>query len=283
MTQKQMGRPPARRLWRNVWLAGTLGPVLAVTAWSGAHAVTILPDAFASGAINLQHSSFCGAACSIQPTLGDFGNVTGLGDVAGANATATIGAAMSAFTVSSSFDVDPGWTAGANVTAVYSFEWVGPTSSTTIDTDIAVLVHTEVDAGATEARAHLTILDESTHALVFNDSWGCAFNGCANPDFNGTLQLSLSPNVVYDVSMTTQLISHVPFGGGAASAFMDPHIFQDPIGIDPSYALALSAGVGNTVGPSGGVPEPAAWAMLTLGFGAVGRLARRRRLAPAMA
>jgi len=110
MTQKQMGRPPARRLWRNVWLAGTLGPVLAVTAWSGAHAVTVLPDAFASGAINLQHSSFCGAACSIQPTLGDFGNVTGLGDVAGANATATIGAAMSAFTVSSSFDVDPGWT-----------------------------------------------------------------------------------------------------------------------------------------------------------------------------
>ncbi len=36
-------------------------------------------------------------------------------------------------------------------------------------------------------------------------------------------------------------------------------------------------------GPGGGVPEPATWAMLIMGFGLVGSAARRRRVARAAA
>jgi hypothetical protein len=49
----------------------------------------------------------------------------------------------------------------------------------------------------------------------------------------------------------------------------------------------LSTGAANgyvveyRLAPSGGVPEPATWAMMILGFGLAGTMVRRRRLAPA--
>lgn len=65
----------------------------------------------------------------------------------------------------------------------------------------------------------------------------------------------------------------VTYGGAAASA--DPVFSID----DPTYAGFSIVGVPDGVAPPGGpaaVPEPAAWAMMVAGFGAVGGAMRRR-------
>jgi hypothetical protein len=47
---------------------------------------------------------------------------------------------------------------------------------------------------------------------------------------------------------------------------------------DPAYGLDKALGGG---APVGGVPEPATWAMMLVGFGAAGAALRRRRIAVA--
>jgi len=44
-----------------------------------------------------------------------------------------------------------------------------------------------------------------------------------------------------------------------------------------SYLLASGTATGVVVPPTGGVPEPGAWALMILGFGATGTMVRRRR------
>lgn len=46
-----------------------------------------------------------------------------------------------------------------------------------------------------------------------------------------------------------------------------------------TYALNLTGTVGGRAIPEGGVPEPSSWALMILGFGAVGATIRRRRIA----
>ncbi len=49
--------------------------------------------------------------------------------------------------------------------------------------------------------------------------------------------------------------------------------FIGTVSVDPQYQLNFSF----PGGTSGGIPEPAAWALMVLGFGSVGALARQRR------
>ncbi len=269
-----------------------LGAILAAAAFGTACAEP-LPDAFAGGLIDLQHISFCGSSCFVHPELFDFGSVTGTGSASGGSATATISASRSPFTISTSFNSDPGWTSSVNGDAGYSFAWIGPAGGS-IDTDIDIVVHTAAASGATQAKASFEVVSEADNAAVYNNSWACAFNGCLHPDFTGTLHLTLDANVIYDVKMGTTLSTLSPasppnahFGGGQAEASIDPHIFQDPGSIDPLYSLVLSPDVGNTVGgPNGGgdgVPEPSTWALMLTGLGLMGLVARRRGAAAARA
>lgn len=274
-TMAVRGQRP-QTLGRQLRRAGAFALGIALAGFGSARASTVLPDAFASGFINMQQVSFCGPACTVRPELSDFGSVTGLGS----GATATVSASRSPFTVSASFDAEPGWTAAANTAAQYSFEWIGPTSATPINTDIDLLVHTAIGAGASQALADFDIFSEATNAIISSNRWSCAFNGCSDPDFSGTVNLSLMPNVIYDVQMDVRLtiLSPTPnahFGGGQAQASIDPHIFQDPNASNPLFSLLLSPNVGNTVGVPG-APEPSVWAMLAIGFGLIGSLARRR-------
>ncbi len=78
--------------------------------------------------------------------------------------------------------------------------------------------------------------------------------------------LDLITDHPYQVFLTTEMsLGDYP---GTATAFVDP-TFDVPDG----YTLVLSPGISN------GVPEPATWAVMLVGFGALGGVLRRRRAA----
>jgi hypothetical protein len=216
-------------------------------------------------------------SCFIHPELFDFGSVTGTGNVGGSSVSATTSASAAPLSVSASFSAQPNWAASVTATATYSFEWVGPSGTAgSIPTDIGLIVHTAVASGTYQSTLNFQVVTDVGQNLVYNNSWGCTFNSCSNPDFNGTLLLNLSPNVIYDLTLmaNTHVLDPFPgahFGGGSASAFGDPHVFLDPSFNNPLYSLALSDGVGNTTGAT--TPLPSTWTMLIAGFLGLGFLA----------
>jgi len=264
---------------RQFTILSITGACVGFTFVGPARASTV-PDAFVSSLVNLQNIAFCGSSCSVSgPVLQDFGSVTASGSANGSSATATMSGTQSPFSVSASFNADPTWTASARTAGSYSFEWVGLAGSTgSIPTDIGLIVQLAATSGAAQAQASLKIVTDIGQQFVYANSWGCAFNSCASPNFNGTITLpNLDPNVVYDVQLSAlvNIASPAPplpghFDGGSASAFIDPHIFSD----NPNYSLVLSDNVGNTVGA---VPEPSTWAMMLLGFVGIGLLAYRHK------
>jgi hypothetical protein len=66
--------------------------------------------------------------------------------------------------------------------------------------------------------------------------------------------------------------------GGFADAYADPFIFIDPffLASNLGYSVFVSPGIGNAA-PVSSVPEPEAYAMLLLGLGLLGSVARRRQ------
>lgn len=63
---------------------------------------------------------------------------------------------------------------------------------------------------------------------------------------------------------------------GTAYSFIDPTIVIDPtfLSANPGYSLTLSPGVTQ---PSSAAPEPASWALMIIGLGAVGGVLRRKK------
>ena len=118
----------------------------------------------------------------------------------------------------------------------------------------------------------------------------CAsFDGaCANGGGSNTVDINASfsvpTNTVEWIKLSVTASSQnygSEFGGQA-----DPILFLDPSILDPQdYSIDVSPDVTNGDppfiggGPDGGdgVPEPAAWALMTLGFGGLGAVIRRRR------
>ena len=69
-------------------------------------------------------------------------------------------------------------------------------------------------------------------------------------------------------------------GSISVSGSIDPMFTIDPgfAAAHPGYSISFSDGVTNgTLPPVGGVPEPAQWALMLLGFGLAGAAIRRRR------
>jgi hypothetical protein len=107
-------------------------------------------------------------------------------------------------------------------------------------------------------------------------------NGCAADAPFGTVPV----NVQFTVPTNT--LEWIELGvsasaGGFGSEFVaqaDPIISLDPsIGDPQDYQILVSPDVQNGDPPviGGGVPEPATWAMMLVGFGGLGALLRRRR------
>jgi len=65
---------------------------------------------------------------------------------------------------------------------------------------------------------------------------------------------------------------------GSASAFIDPTITLNPLLNQALYTLNVGNGITLPTPSSGTVPEPASWAMMLVGFGLTGALARRKQI-----
>lgn len=108
-----------------------------------------------------------------------------------------------------------------------------------------------------------------------NQSWGVSVSGDSSGvqvtdarRITGVFQLGfgdlLAAGIVADVSSQN---------GGQASAFADPYFYIDPkfAAANPGYSLVLSPFAGND--PIG-VPEPASWAIMLMGFAGLGAVLR---------
>jgi hypothetical protein len=167
----------------------------------------------------------------------------------------------------------------------YYFEVVGGVYGTPVsllvDTDLAVtaLGYAGGSAGfSINALPSESIAQYETSAnACMNNAVPTACTGEA-PTFDGTLQLTALVGRAGVV--TFSLLTGAAFGG-TATVTADPYIRVDPATPDAgAYSIELSAGVAN----GSPVPEPAAWVLTILGFGALGGIARHRRaLRPALA
>jgi PEP-CTERM motif len=104
----------------------------------------------------------------------------------------------------------------------------------------------------------LFIFDNVIFAGAPNVSWGgLFFSGKSGAEYN----------LFSDNASTYELY-----------AAQDGHYLANSVGFMRTIKLA-----GGDVSPSNGVPEPAAWTMMIVGFGGIGAMMRRRRLALATA
>lgn len=109
----------------------------------------------------------------------------------------------------------------------------------------------------------------------------CQFDPDLGSNWNlNNVAFDLLPNKIYTVALNVGLIQFGPppdinnAGFGFGNAFIDPVINLAPAAVGYTFNSNLS---GPNIPVAPGVPEPASWAMLVLGFGLAGSMARRRR------
>jgi hypothetical protein len=98
---------------------------------------------------------------------------------------------------------------------------------------------------------------------------------CGHPSsFSGGLSLTVASGATEEIVLGVGANASAS-QGGHAFASIDPAIFVDPTFSDAGdYSIELSLGVGNGL-PVAGVPEPATWTMLIIGFVGLGAAALR--------
>ncbi|HLZ75654.1 PEPxxWA-CTERM sorting domain-containing protein [Phenylobacterium sp.] len=123
----------------------------------------------------------------------------------------------------------------------------------------------------------------------------CNFNTGCGDACTDTIHLSADFDVPSNTDFEFFMVATCEGGANGASpncaADADPMVTIDPgfLATHPGFNLEYSSNFSNTVGtppgPTGGpgVPEPAAWAMMLVGFGALGAAMRARRRPAAMA
>ncbi|WP_457443871.1 PEP-CTERM sorting domain-containing protein [Roseateles sp. P5_E4] len=98
-----------------------------------------------------------------------------------------------------------------------------------------------------------------------------ALQGSFNQSFDHDVALLLKPSHIYRVTLVADAFAGASSGPWAiATAYIDP-VFTFAGGVGPGYAFEFSAGIGNAP-----IPEPGAWALLTVGLLALGLRMRRR-------
>jgi hypothetical protein len=151
--------------------------------------------------------------------------------------------------------------AAASVTLNYSIEFLGNTSTVPVTVNLSGNVDftgTGTNEGG-DAQATIGTVDFLATCVTV------ASSDCSR-SFYADSQYIFSTNVVYSVQLSAGVtVISEPGNPESASAFVDP-TYSVPTG----YSIVTSAGIGN------GVPEPSTWAMMLLGFAALGFVGYRR-------
>jgi hypothetical protein len=154
----------------------------------------------------------------------------------------------------------------ANLTYYYTVD--GP-NTTPVTVDITTNLLTSASLGSFSFAALNTSQGDQVCAQTNEGN-------CPGGDFHGTITELVTPGQIYSLTLETSATVNGAFGG-TAFASADPFIGIDlNLNLNPDlYTLRVSDGIANAV-PSG-APEPAGWAMMLLGFGGLGAMARAQR------
>ncbi len=178
----------------------------------------------------------------------------------------------SAFTVGAPFATaeatvtgTPPFTPGANSALTYYYTVDGPDNG-----PIEIGVGTNLLTSAGPDNTAFASLSTSQGTNVCADTHEGL---CGGSQFDGAFIEMDEPGQVYSVHL--EAVASVGIFGGSAFASADPFFFVEPTNPNADlYSIRVSDGIANAA-PSTGVPEPATWAMLLLGFVGLGVAARR--------
>jgi hypothetical protein len=175
----------------------------------------------------------------------------------------------------SSFDVG----ANSSIDIVYYFMFAGPAGGM-VDYHWSASGSTSLfGGGAAFANLYKNNVAQG-HACSSSVVGNC---GSVHDGFDFNIELSAPVNTEQMVEIQLSG-STAGFGGGPYTAAIDPLITIDPSSVAEGYSLELSPNVTqDSVAPS--APEPSTWAMLLVGFAAIGFAyrAHRRPLDPSSA
>lgn len=190
------------------------------------------------------------------------GSYSGLSQTGGFESASLTGFPQPALTVNASGDTY-GMMSGAIARLDYHYEVVGPASDTPVNLQITGFLTVRNSSINGSAKAFIiaggvgkSLEIYSAGELQSSPSW----------------LISVLPGSVNDITMQANAGGNDYEGAYSSYAFADPVISF--VGPHDGYSLVFSPGIGNGVG--GGVPEPATWAMMVVGFGALGAVLRRR-------
>jgi hypothetical protein len=236
-----------------------------------------------------------------------FGDGTGSasGSVAGTPSPLIAGALFASLTpgsVPAGFEPNFVNSAAYQATLLYSMEVLGPTPTAQIQFHSLAQYATGAGAPGTRFGAFvstgITQMDDGGgivgHLLTDTSDFATNDNGdlvLATGDVTGSLATGFTggydDNGVYTFLTNTRYLVSLQFqinmdingfgGSDSFSGFVDPTFAIAPGSANAgAYSFVFSDGISNG-GGAAAAPEPAAWTMMLLGFGALGALARRRR------
>ena len=161
----------------------------------------------------------------------------------------------------------------ADAIMTYDFEIVSA-NSTYVMMDVLAAATTG-GSGDYFAQAHVDLLGWGN--LENAQSCGEGYNGCSPfsqipTASGGTKQVFLATNTDYEIVM--RVLVGVGFYGSTATAYADPTITFDPSYNNPADAKIVYS---SNLPLTSVVPEPASWALIVAGFGAIGGTLRGRK------
>lgn len=174
---------------------------------------------------------------------------------------------------------------------IYSFRLAGPDATTLVHINAAghVGMAPITGGGYASVNSFFRISETLSGSLVVEGSIGIVGTaaGYQDDDFPGVYgpnpfhnlivdgDFALKSNTTYDVRLRS-IIHASAVSGHSVEAFAD---FDPTFAVDGPYSFEFSEGFagGGTVRDAvGGIPEPASWALIILGFGAAGAALRRQ-------
>lgn len=267
---------------------------------SGLASADPVPPGVVSGSMQLGTGAFVGGLPVTQSTNNSFSAPTSFA------ATANGGPAFAAGTLGIVESPVPGLFAHAVLYApptgnssadiraseFYAFQVLGPGATADVHIDalghVGIAAISVLGAGDFVSASSFFQVREANNGPevvqgslgVFGDAHGFqddAFPGVyvASPFHNLLINsvFSLRTNTIYEVRLRS-IIHGVSDAGATTDVFAD---IDPTFTVDGPYSFQFSEGFGGGIVRAAGVPEPAAWATLLLGFAGIGAMIRGRR------